>query len=224
VSLVARSHDKLHAVAGQDDLVVQADLATSEGRQRAVSATLDRFGRIDILLNNAGTGLYVPAHQAPMEQVRALFELNFFAPLELAQLVAPHMKRQGGGSIVNVSSIAGKITLPWFTLYSASKYALGSLTDGLRMELRQFGIHCMTVCPGYVKTRFQQNVLVGSAPSRLQAMRNWSGIEAADCARAIVRGVERDARTVMVPPSGWLFVALARVLPWAVERQMEKMA
>ena len=81
-------------------------------------------------------GMYAPSWNAPIDDVRRMFELNFFAPLALTQLVVPHMRERRSGMIVNVGSIAGKVTLPWFTLYSASKYALGSLTDGLRMELK----------------------------------------------------------------------------------------
>src|SRR6266404_3764486 len=158
LSLVARSEDKLREVAGADALATAADITDDAARRRAVERTLERFGRIDILINNAGVGLYSPAWKAPMESARTMFELNFFAPLTLIQLVAPVMRSQRGGTIVNVGSIAGKMTLPWFTLYSASKYALGSLTDGLRMELKRDGIHAITVCPGYVATDFQKHV------------------------------------------------------------------
>src|ERR1019366_4580300 len=104
---------------------------------------------------NAGVGLYAPAGEATLRQTRAMFELNFFTVLALSQLVIPAMRKQRAGTIVNVSSIAGKVPLPWFTLYSASKYALCALTDGMRMELRGDGIHTITVCPGYVRTDFQ---------------------------------------------------------------------
>jgi len=130
------------------------------------------------------------------------------------------MRAQGSGTIVNVGSIAGKVTLPWFTLYSASKYALGSLTDGLRMELRSFGIHTMTVCPGYVRTRFQQNVLAGSPP-KLSGLRERWAITPERCAEDIARGIERGARTIVTPATGWLFIGLDRILPALIERQLE---
>ena len=81
-----------------------------------------------------------------------MWELNFFALLGMTQLVVPHMRERRSGTIVNVGSIGGKMTLPWLTLYSASKYAVGSLTEGMRMELRRDGVHAMLVCPGYVQT------------------------------------------------------------------------
>ncbi|MEJ7606180.1 MAG: SDR family NAD(P)-dependent oxidoreductase [Bryobacteraceae bacterium] len=143
------------------------------------------------------------------------------APLDIAQQAAVYMKAQRGGMIVNVGSIAGKVTLPWFTLYSASKYALGSLTDGLRMELRSYGVHTMTVCPGYVDTRFQQNVLSGDPPALGAPARRWA-ITADRCAEAIVRGIEREARTVVTPASGWVLIMLERLFPTLVDRQLEK--
>jgi short-subunit dehydrogenase len=131
------------------------------------------------------------------------------------------MKARHSGAIVNVSSIGGKITLPWFTLYSATKFALGSLTTGLRMELQRDGIHCMTVCPGYVKTRFQHNVLQGGVPPALGSMRQRWAITPEQCAEAIVGGLLRDRRTVVTPAGGWLLIALERVAPALVHSRME---
>jgi short-subunit dehydrogenase len=111
------------------------------------------------------------------------------------------------------------VTLPWFSLYSASKFALGSLTDGLRMELKPFGIHAMTVCPGYVKTEFQAHALGTRPPDAIMKGRRFA-ITPEECAAAIVRGLERNARTVVVPRIGWIFVALSRVFPQTVESKL----
>jgi short-subunit dehydrogenase len=132
------------------------------------------------------------------------------------------MRARRGGMIVNVGSIAGKITLPWSSVYSASKYAVGALTEGLRMELRRDGIRTLLVCPGYVKTGFHQNARAGEAPARVIQARRFA-ITAADCAAAIRRGVERDARTIVTPRAGWILVALARLFPSAVEARMAAM-
>lgn len=222
LALTARSEAKLREAGGLDALVVAGDITTAETRQRVVDAVIEKYGRIDILVNNAGIGMYSPAWSAPISEARALFELNFFVPLEMTQLVVPHMRRQKSGCIVNVGSIAGKITLPWFTLYSASKYALGSLTDGLRMELKRDGIHAITVCPGYVRTDFQAHVLSGQPPEAMRQRRPLA-ITAERCAEAIVRAVERNARSVVVPRTGWLFVLLERLLPFVVDAQLERM-
>jgi short-subunit dehydrogenase len=221
LSLAARSEDKLRAVGGPDALVIAGDLLDSGFRASIIQRTLDRFGRIDVLINNAGAGLYAPSHVTPIEDARRLWELNFFAPLDLIQRSAVFMKQQRSGVIVNVGSIAGKMTLPWFTLYSASKYALGSLTDGLRMELRAHGIHTITVCPGYVNTHFQQNVIQGEPPPLASPARKWA-ISPEKCADDIIRAIERGKRTVVTPASGWLLVALERLFPTLVDRQLER--
>ena len=222
LSLTARSESNLLKVGGAEAVITAGDLTSDDTRRRAVDRTLERFGAIDILINNAGVGFYDPSWRAPMEEIRALMELNFFAVVAMTQLVVPHMRTRHSGMIVNVSSIGGKIPLPWMTIYSASKYAVNALTEGLRMELRSSGVHAMTVCPGYVLTGFQQHVLRGQSPEKVQRARR-SAITPEDCARAIRRGVERDARTVLAPAAGWALVALARLFPSIVESQMAGM-
>src|SRR5437868_791596 len=198
LSLTARSEDKLKMVAGADAVLSAGDITDAAVRNRVVERTIERFGRIDILINNAGVGMYAPAWKAPLDEAHAMFELNFFAPLAMIQLVAAHMRERKSGMIVNIGSIAGKVTLPWFTLYSATKFALGSLTEGLRMELAADGIRTMVVCPGYVSTDFQTHALVGQAPGSLLKGRRFA-ITPGQCAQAVACGVERDARTVVTP-------------------------
>jgi len=221
LSLTARSEDKLKEVAGADALVTAGDITDPEARQAVVTRTIERFGRIDILINNAGVGLYAPAWRAPIAEARAMFELNFFAALGMIQLVVPSMREQGGGMLVNIGSIAGKTTLPWFTLYSASKFALGSMTEGLGMELARDNIRTMVVCPGYVRTGFQAHALVGRPPDRLLKGKRFA-ITAEKCAEAVARGVERESRTVVAPGIGWVLIILKRLFPTLVEAQMKR--
>ena len=222
LSLVARSEQGLAAAGGPDALATAGDITDEAVRARVVERTLERFGRIDILINNAGAGLYLPAWDTPPDEARRLFELNFFAPLAMARLVGPHMRAQGGGTIVNVSSVAAKATLPWLTLYSASKAALCALTDGLRVELAPYGIHAMAACPGYVRTGFQEHALAGKPPESVRKSRRFT-ITAEECARAIARGIEREARTVMAPRSAWLLVAAARLFPRQLDARFAAM-
>ena len=221
LSLSGRCEERLREHAG-DALVTAGDLTSETTRRALVDRTLERYGTIDILINNAGVGAYRPSWEMPMDEVRALMELNFFAVVGLTQMVAPHMRARRSGLIVNIGSIAGKMTLPWMTLYSASKSALGTLTEGARMELLRDGVHTMLVCPGYVQTGFQQNVLEGRPPEKVLQGRKMA-ITAAECASAIRRGVERDARTVLAPRAGWLLVAAMRLFPSLVERRMAQM-
>jgi len=222
LSLTARSEDGLRRAGGPGALVTAGDLTSEETRRRVVERTLERYGAIDILINNAALGFYLPTWSAPLELARGLMELNFFALLGMTQLVAPHMRARRSGMIVNVGSIAGKVTLPWLTIYSASKSAVGSLTEGLRMELRRDNVKTMLVCPVYVKTGFQRNVTAGQAPERVARGRQIA-ITAQECARAIRRGVEREARTVNAPGVGGILVALARIAPRLVEARMAHM-
>ena len=218
--LNARNEGRLRSVVSEA-VVVAGDITEAPVRRRIVDETMARFGQIDAVINNAGAGLYSPAWQAPMVDARRLMELNFFAPLELTQLAVPHMRARKSGMIVNIGSMAGKLTLPWFTLYSVSKYALGSLTEGLRMELKRDGIHAMIVCPGYVSTGFQAHILGGNVPATVTRAKGLA-ISVEQCAEDIVRGMEADKRTVLTPRLGWLVVAASRLFPGMVQAQLAK--
>ncbi len=218
LALNARREEKLRRIC-DGALTVAGDITDEAVRRKVVERTLDHYGAIDVLVNNAGMGLYGAPWELPLEKARELMELNFFAPLDLIRLVTPHMKERGSGAIVNVGSIAGKVTLPWMTLYSASKYALGSVTDGLRMDLKPYGIHCMTVCPGYVKTEFQNHAMGQQPPDKVQKGKKFA-ITAERCAADLVRGLERDARTVLTPSVMWLFVLAERLFPSVVDGRM----
>jgi short-subunit dehydrogenase len=222
LSLTARSEEGLRRAGGSNALLVPGDLTIESLRREVVERTMERYGAIDILINNAGIGYYAPSWSAPMDYTRQLMELNFFALLGMVQLAVPYMRARRCGMIVNVGSIGGKMTLPWMTVYSASKYAVGALTEGLRMELQRDGIRTMLVCPGYVKTGFQQHVIAGQAPEKVQRSRRFA-VTAEECARAIRKGVERNARTVLCPAAGWILVGLVRLFPSLVERRLAEM-
>ena len=224
--LTARSAEALDRVCREVSPApaasVPADLSRPEDAQSLIERALACFGRIDVLVNNAGVGLYSPFWEADRAAIRGLMEVNFLAPLELIRGVLPHMRRQGGGTIVNVSSIAGKIPLPWLTLYSASKAALNFISDGLRMEVAEAGIHVVSVCPGYVSTGFMEHVLEGDMPAAVAGRRRFT-ITPEQCAEAVVKGVEKGKRTVVAPAGGWLLIALTRVFPATSHRVLAGM-
>ncbi|MDP9171285.1 MAG: SDR family NAD(P)-dependent oxidoreductase [Acidobacteriota bacterium] len=217
--LTARDESRLRAAAGPEDLVVAGDLTLASTRAELIEKTLARFGRIDVLINNAGRGSYYTASESPLEDTRALFELNFFAPFHLTQLATPSI-RAARGSIVNVSSIAGQITLPWLPLYSASKFALSSLTSSQRMELTRYGVHVMAVYPGYVDTDFQAHAAGAQPPDRVARAKPFA-VSAQDCAAAIIRGIEGRKRVVVTPRTGWMLVWLNRLIPRVIESRLE---
>jgi len=159
-ALFARRHERLEKLArdidpsGQRTLFVSGDVTRSEDRDRLVAETIARFGRIDGLVNNAGFGQRGPIEQVPLETIRRNFETNVFALLGLTQKVAPLMRQQGGGRIVLIGSVAGKIARPMSSTYDATKHALEAFADGLRGELKPFGIHVALIRPGFIITEF----------------------------------------------------------------------
>src|SRR5262249_51226595 len=156
------------------------------------------------LVNNAGAGLYWPCSAAPLDDVRHLFELNVFAPLALAQLVLPSMRKRNSGYIVNISSMGGEVVLPWLPLYCASKFALTAMSTGLRSELSDTAIRVMTVCPGYVTTDFKSNAVGPLPPARMMGSASSRfAITAEQCASAILHGIAKNSRVVVTPRAGW---------------------
>lgn len=217
--VLARSEQVLAVASEVGGDAVRGDVTQAAVREAAVETALKRHGRLDILVNNAGVGVYAPSHLGSVEDVRAMFEVNLFAALEMTRLVAPVMKDQRDGMIVNVSSIAGKTPLPWFTMYSASKYALCAMTDGQRIELAPYNVRTIAVCPGYVRTRFQTNVIAGQPPERLWRNRHFA-ITAEECARATARGIQRESRLVITPRIGWALILGRALAPGIVDRAL----
>jgi len=163
VVLAARRADRINALAAElpDALAVPTDLRDPVQIVRMVGATLDRFGRVDVLVNDAGQGLHVPVEQIRLDDLRAVTELNFYAPLLAMQAVIPAMRKQGGGAIVNVSSMTSRMVLPGVGGYSATKSALNMLSAVARKELAPDGIVVSIVYPAVTATEFHQSLDAG---------------------------------------------------------------
>ncbi|RME18618.1 MAG: SDR family NAD(P)-dependent oxidoreductase [Alphaproteobacteria bacterium] len=131
---------------------VAMDITRPEDTARVVEQILAEEGRIDVLINNAGFGLYGPVEEVPIDEARYQFEVNLFGLAELTQRVLPHMRAQGSGRIINVSSMGGKVFMPMGAWYHATKHALEALSDSLRLELAPFGIHVSIIEPGGIRT------------------------------------------------------------------------
>jgi NAD(P)-dependent dehydrogenase (short-subunit alcohol dehydrogenase family) len=140
----ANEHERGHAIA--------LDVTDPGQREAAVAEALEHFGRIDVLINNAGRTQVGAIEETTDEELRALFDLHFFAPAALTRAVLPHMRRQGGGAIVQMSSVGGQVTAPGFGAYCATKFALEGLTEALRDEVAGFGIQTLIVEPGAFRT------------------------------------------------------------------------
>lgn len=157
VVATARTPSKLAALAAAHPdkvLVVELDVCKKDTIDAAVQAALDKFGRIDVLLNNAGYGIIGAVEETPIEDMRAQLETNFFGAFLVVQAVLPVMRAQKSGAIANISSMLGSMSGPGFAAYSASKFALSGLTEALAQEVTPLGIKALTVEPGAFKTDF----------------------------------------------------------------------
>ncbi len=135
-------------------LVTRLDVTDAASIDAAVAEGLDRFGRIDVLLNNAGYGAYGPLELFPMDKIRRQFDTNVIGLLAVTKAVLPHMRAQKSGTIVNISSIGGQMTFPLGTLYHGTKFAVEGMSESLHYELEPLGVKVKIVEPGMIATDF----------------------------------------------------------------------
>lgn len=140
--------------------IIELDVDREESIVSAVKRVVDSSGRLDVLVNNAGYGQFGCTEDVSVDDFRRQFETNFFSVVRIIQQVAPIMRRQGSGSIVNISSVVGRIGLPGSSAYISSKFALEGLVECLRYELGQFGINTTLIEPGVIKTNFFDSMRV----------------------------------------------------------------
>ena len=138
-------------------LKLSLDVTQPDSVYGIVAQTMERFGQIDVLINNAGYALRGALEEVPVEEVQQMFDVNVFGVLRMIRAVTPHMRKRRTGRIINISSIAGKLSTPVNGNYSASKFALEALSDALRLELAPFGIQVILIEPGAIKTHFDAN-------------------------------------------------------------------
>ena len=140
--------------------IIELDVDKEESIVSAIKKVVDSSGRLDVLVNNAGYGQFGCTEDVSMDDFRKQFETNFFSVVRIIQEVAPIMRKQGSGNIVNISSVAGRIGLPGSPAYISSKFALEGLVECLRYELGQFGINTTLIEPGVIKTNFFDSMRV----------------------------------------------------------------
>ena len=198
VVATARNPDTLSGLAGRGLRTLALDV-TDESSMRAA---VDAAGPIDVLVNNAGYGLYGTVEQLPMAEIRRQFETNFFGLVRLTQLVLPGMRAAGSGRILNVSSMGGRATLPGGAFYHASKYAVEALSDALRMEVAQFGIDVVLIEPGPVRTPWN-DVAAGSVAASGRAARQTATATAPARIRTPVSRTPSPRRSAPPPTARW---------------------
>jgi short-subunit dehydrogenase len=229
-SVVLLSRDAERAEAARErighaerTLGLACDVRNREEIDRVIGLTLHHFQRIDVWINNAGHGILDSVASVDMAACRETFETNFFGAVEAMQAVIPVMKQQGSGTIINISSVAGHIPVPFHAVYGATKFAMNAIGKAARIELKSSGINVMTVCPGYVRTAFSANAVKGKEQKQVRPTQ-LRGITVERVAKAVLRGYLKQKLEVVVPWTMHPAIKLYQLFPGLVEWSMVKMA
>jgi short-subunit dehydrogenase len=228
--VAARSGDRLQEVAGRltgstgaEVLPVAADVTRDEDRRRLLRQAEERFGGLDVLVNNAGVGSFGHFSTSSEEVLRQVMEVNFFAPAELIRLAIPVLTEsaQAGRqpAVINVSSMCGRRGVPAWSEYSASKFALCGLTDALRSELARFDIDVLLVVPGLTRTGLGQSLLHNTGRMKIEYDKGMRPEQVAAAILGALRGRRREA--VVGWEARWV-LRLNRWLPRLVDRLMAR--
>jgi short-subunit dehydrogenase len=224
VTLAARRQGELERVAreieanGSQALVAPTDVRDRAAIQCMVKATLDRWGRVDVLVNNAGLGYSSRVVNLDPDQLREQVAVNLVAVIECAQAVLPAMMQQSSGHMINVASIAGLVGLPGSSIYSATKSAVISFSDSLRREVRRHGIYVTAFCPGFVATNFSPRLKqIFASGKRLP------GIMPVEYVADRIAWLIRHPRRRLIIPPGWgVLAAIAHTFPWLTDSVLNR--
>lgn len=225
--LAARRADRLQElvqeiqVGGGEALSVPTDVTDVDQLQHLVKAALDRFGRIDVLFNNAGFGRLDWLEKLDLQAgIAAQIAVNLTASAQLASLVLPHMISRRSGVIINMSSLAGWVGTPTYSIYAASKFGLRGFSEALRREVGVFGVKVCAIYPGGVDTEFAEKAHIRRKTGLTTP--GWLRLEADDVARA-VWGLARRPRRSLILPRLMLFAVWANLLfPGLFDRLAER--
>ena len=220
---LARTEAAARRIGGtaENTLCVACDVSRRDQVDALMQAALRKFGRIDVLVNNAGFGLNDSVEKMNMADLRAMFDTNLFGTIECIQAVASIMRQQGGGDIINISSVSGHISTPYMGGYAATKHAMNAIGKAARMELLRHNINVVTVCPGYIATDFSKNMVKGSQPQRVGGSTRYSvGPEVV--AKDTLKALLKRKRQAVTPWFYWIFIKLYENAPWLVERGIRR--
>jgi short-subunit dehydrogenase len=220
--LAARRREQLEELAGRlrslgaKALPVRCDVTSPEEVAALAAAVDEEFGFVNVLVNNAGVGLYGPAEETTDDQLRQIFEVNVFGLMRVTRAFLPLLRRQGQSQIINVSSVLGHRALPWVGGYSASKAAVNALTESLRLELRPQGVDVLLVSPGLTATEFRSARLQTEGVTNPQKgpMR---AMPVDDVARAILDASKSRRRDTLLTLGGRAMAYGNRVSPRLVD-------
>jgi short-subunit dehydrogenase len=206
---------------GANTLSVACDVSRRDQVDALVKAAVAKLGRIDIFVNNAGFGLNDAVADMDMAEFRRMFDTNLFGAVECMQAVIPIMRQQGGGDIVNISSVSGHIATPYMSGYAATKHAMNAIGKAGRMELLRHNINVLTVCPGYIATDFVKNMVKGKHSERVGSSVKYA-VTPDVVADATLQGLLKRKREVIVPKFYKMIINMYQALPGVVERRIRK--
>ena len=225
VVLAARSEGRLVRIAadieneGGRAVPMAVDVTDRTAVFEKMKEVAESLGSIDVLVNNAGVGLLSPVDGMDPEELKRIFEVNFFGLIWCTQAALPYMIRQKHGRIVNISSVAGKRALPHISAYCASKFAVQAFSDSLRMETAEHGITVTVLCPPRVDTTFHDTPLMRQKGQRMNA----PSISAEYVAAEIVRATRKGSREVVVSFYGKFFVFFHWLSPRLLDFIMKRL-
>jgi short-subunit dehydrogenase len=204
---LTQTKDLVEKAGGEATLVI-GDVGQPDLPQKLVDAAFDKFGGIEILINNAGFAKPGPMQNLTPKDWEDVFQVNFFAPLRLTYLVLPHFLEKSHGTIVNISSVAGKVAVPGSVCYCASKFALTGLSEGTAAEFADKGVNVITVCPGWVRTEFFEKNSVSATrnPTSMAQKNDLSGllmryllsISSEEAARDIIAAIQKNKSSEII--------------------------
>lgn len=226
VVLVARRQNRLLALKEElaaypgHRLIIVGDIGQEPFAAQIIEQTVANFGKVDILINNAGVGQKSPLAEMPPADMRRLLDTNVLGLLYLTQTAVRQMKQQGYGHIINISSIVGQRPLPSMGLYCASKTAVNFLSRSLRLELKADNIHVTTIHPGRTQTEFSQAILgeKGANPSSI------GRVPADRVAKAILKAIQSRKSDVYITFTDWAFTHFNRLFPGTTDWLVSKLA
>ncbi|WP_207891073.1 SDR family oxidoreductase [Hymenobacter edaphi] len=198
---------------GIEARAIRADVGEEADCQRAVAETVQAFGRLDVLINNAGISMRAVFADASLDVIRRLMQTNFFGTVYTTKYALPHLL-SGGGSVVGISSIAGYRGLPGRTGYSASKFAMNGFLESLRTELAPQGVHVLTACPGFTASNIRNTALAADGSQQGESPRDEASMMSSEeVAQHILRAVQQRSPTLVLTSKGKLTVFLNKWLP-----------
>jgi short-subunit dehydrogenase len=227
VVIAARRVHKLEAVAqrcrqaGAPAKVIPADVSQESQVNALVSAVVEEFGQLDVMVNNAGMGLFARVVEMTDRDMRALFDVNFHGVFYGAKAAAEVMMRQKHGHIFNVSSVIGKRGTPFHGAYCATKFAIVGLSDSLRVELAPYRVRVTTVCPSLTNTEFFDHSARGKAAQSSFSAIKGGFMPPEKVARLIVRAIGKNCPEIIVSAGGRFLVLMSALFPRLVDRGMK---